>query len=176
MLICPNSSEPLKMGVLKKMVVIPRQLTIFVKPLELKLQVYTLMTSWLLHIQVHCGSVQIQNYKNCVTSVPDWHLSRTSDNYSKDWTELYPYVQVKLMSLIARTCHMNQKPADLRVSSLQCWLSSPEPATITPESCKLLILRSRCFREEDWELRKKAIGSQHFHVSAQLISLKKDEI
>jgi hypothetical protein len=49
---------------------------------------------------------------------------------------------------------------DLRVSSVQCGLPSPAESSFTPESCRLLILRSSSFRLEDLELRTETRDSQ----------------
>ncbi len=92
----------------------------------------------------------------------------------------YWHLKVKLLNLSARSCYVSlietvKKPADLRVSSLQCWLCSPVLNTSTPASCSLFILRSSCVRLEDWELRKKPTAPQLFHVSAQPINLKKNK-
>lgn len=64
-----------------------------------------------------------------------------------------------------------RKKADLRLSSLQCGLCSTELNTVTPESCRLFMLRYRCLRQEDCELSGEAKASQLFHVKAQPTNL-----
>lgn len=49
---------------------------------------------------------------------------------------------------------------DLRTSSLQCGLPSPEESSFTPESLRLLLLRSRTLRLEFLDLRTDASASQ----------------
>ena len=46
-----------------------------------------------------------------------------------------------------------QLNSDLTVSSSQCGLISPDDSCFTPESCRLLLVRSSSLRLEDWELR-----------------------
>lgn len=53
---------------------------------------------------------------------------------------------------------------DLRVSSMQCGLSSPADKDVAPESCTSLLPRSRCLRLEDSELRTAEIPVQLFSV------------
>lgn len=49
-----------------KMAVIPKELIKhFCQTSELKLEIYTLFTSWLLNLKIHCVDVLRQNYKTC---------------------------------------------------------------------------------------------------------------
>ena len=60
---------------------------------------------------------------------------------------------------------------DLRVSSVQCGLPSPAESSFTPESCRLLELRSSSLRLEELELRTEARASQHLSDRPQPMSL-----
>ena len=64
---------------------------------------------------------------------------------------------------------------DLRVSSVQCGLFSSEHSSFTPESCRLLLLRSSSLRLEDWELRTEDRAAQLLSERLQPLSLKKNQ-
>lgn len=75
------------------------------------------------------------------------------------------------------TCHMTfnkQLNSDLRVSSVQCGLSSPADSRFSPASCRSLLLRSRSFRLEDWRLRTEDKALQLLADILQPLNLKKD--
>lgn len=65
-----------------------------------------------------------------------------------------------------------QRSPDLRVSSLQCGLSSPEESRLTPESFKLLLLKSSSLRLELGDLRTEDRASQPLSKSIHPQSLK----
>lgn len=56
---------------------------------------------------------------------------------------------------------LNEKPAYLNVSSLQCELASPTESSSTSGSCRSFPLRSSSFRREVSELRTEANSAQH---------------
>ena len=62
---------------------------------------------------------------------------------------------------------------DLRVSRTHCGLSSPTDSSFTPESCRLLLLRSSSLRLEDWELRTEDRTSQLVFDSSQPLILER---
>lgn len=62
---------------------------------------------------------------------------------------------------------------DLRVSSLHPGLFSPSDSIFTPESFRSLLLRSRCLRLEDWDLRTEDRSSQLLSDRLQSLSLDK---
>ena len=63
------------------------------------------------------------------------------------------------MSFDMKTCDVTLckfRKTDLRVSSVQCGLLSPAESSLTPESCRSLLLRSSSLRPEEMELRTEA--------------------
>ena len=60
---------------------------------------------------------------------------------------------------------------DLRLSSAQFWLSSPTDSSFTPESFRLLLLRSSNLRWDGLDFRAEATTSQWVSESPQLYSL-----
>ena len=69
---------------------------------------------------------------------------------------------------------ITKRNIDLRFSSLQCGLFSPADYSFTPESCRSLLLRSRCLRPEDCELRTEERAPQILSDSLHPLSLKKE--
>ena len=61
----------------------------------------------------------------------------------------------------------------LSVSSLQFGLFSPADTCFTPESCRLLLLRSSPVRLEDWELRAEDRTAHPSSERLQTLSLKR---
>ena len=61
----------------------------------------------------------------------------------------------------------------LSVSSLQFGLFSPAESCFTPESCRLLLLRSNSVRLQDWELRTEDRAAQLLFERLQSLSLKR---
>ncbi|KAM7367382.1 hypothetical protein PAMP_015287 [Pampus punctatissimus] len=64
--------------------------------------------------------------------------------------------------------------SDLRVSSLQCELSRKSHSSFTPESCSLLLLRSRFLRWEGLDFRAETRESQLISDNMQSINLNKE--
>ena len=62
---------------------------------------------------------------------------------------------------------------DLSVSSLQFGFFSPADTCFTPESCRLLLLRSNSLRLEDWELRAEDRAAHPSSERLQTLSLKR---
>lgn len=65
---------------------------------------------------------------------------------------------------------------DLKVSSFQCGLSTSAHISVTPESRRLLLLRSSSVRLENCELRTSDRASQHLSERLQPLRLKKKKI
>lgn len=65
--------------------------------------------------------------------------------------------------------------ANLRISSLQCGLSSPTESRFTPRSPRWSRLRSSSLRQEDWQLRTEDRAPQLWQSRSQPLSLKKNK-
>ena len=83
------------------------------------------------------------------------------------------------MQVTSLSVNVNQDLMDmlmnpnLRVSRVQCGLSSPADNSFTPESCRLLLLRSSSLRLEDRELRTEDRASQLLSERLQPLSLRR---
>ena len=64
--------------------------------------------------------------------------------------------------------------SDLRVSSRQFGLSSPEHSSFTPESCRLLSVRSSSLRWEGLDFRAEAREAQLISDKLQSSNLNKE--
>lgn len=62
--------------------------------------------------------------------------------------------------------------SDLKLNSLHIDISCPPESSLTPESCKLLSLRSSSLRLEDWDLRAGESKSQLLSETLQQVNLK----
>ncbi len=76
-------------------------------------------------------------------------------------------------SLTFRLCTEEKEILYLRVSSLQCGLSSPAESSFTPESCSLFRLKSRSFRWDGLDFRAEARERQLSSVNRQHINLQR---
>ena len=82
----------------------------------------------------------------------------------------YPLIVLQILNVHLLKGLMNP---DLRVSSVQCGLSSPADSSFTPEPCRLLLLMSSSLRLEDWELRTEDRAAQLLSERLQPVSLRR---
>ncbi len=79
----------------------------------------------------------------------------------------------KVMQILNSSLLNGLMDPDLSVSSVQFGLSSPADNSFTPESCRLLLLKSSSLSLEDWELRTDDRALQLFSERLQPFSLQK---
>ena len=87
-------------------------------------------------------------------------------------THTHTHIQHRAIVRNRYLCNFLINP-DLRVSSSQCGLFSPDDSSFTPESCRSLLLRSNSLKLENWELRTEDRASQLLFDRLQSLSLKK---
>ena len=93
-------------------------------------------------------------------------------NPSPPTTHTHTHIQHRAIVRNRYLCNFLINP-DLRVSSSQCGLFSPDDSSFTPESCRSLLLRSSSLKLENWELRTEDRASQLLFDRLQSLSLKK---
>lgn len=64
---------------------------------------------------------------------------------------------------------------DLNLCRIQCGLVSPATSSDTPESFRLLLLNSRVFKQEVFEVKTEAKSAQQHPFSLHCLKLKKHQ-
>lgn len=125
----------------------------------------------------YSNTKEITKPKKVKCNIPDWTMTKYVT-----WVAVCLYIQPMGLPVTWQTLYCNSVAStvkslfsedctDLSLSSLQCGLLSPAVSNDSPESFRLLLLRSRVFRWDVPELKTEAKSAQQFSFSLHWFKL-----